>query len=76
MVALPTTKFNIQKFYVLPTECISVLRIVLRKTAVTSLYSNNWLAFIIAKQCVYYTALNTRTFHVNPSKWQCYGWGS
>lgn len=41
MVALRTTKFNIKIFYVLPTECIVVLRIVLRKRAITSLYSIN-----------------------------------
>jgi hypothetical protein len=74
MVALRTTKFHIKIFYVLPTECISVLRIVLRKTAISSLYSINWLAFIIETQYVYYTALNI--VHANPSQWQCYGWGS
>ena len=65
MVALRTTKFNIKKLSVLPTECIFVLRNFPRKTAITSLYSINWLAFIIETQCVYYTALNT--IDVNPS---------
>jgi hypothetical protein len=57
MVALRTTTFNIKRLYVLPTECISVLRIVLRKTVITYLYTNNGMVCIIETQCVYSTDL-------------------
>jgi hypothetical protein len=66
MVALRTGTFNIKKLYVLPMECISVLRIALRKTAITSQYTNNGLACIIETQCVYSAELNT--VHANPSQ--------
>ena len=39
-------QFNIQQFYVLPTLCIYVFCVDLRKTAIISLHSINWLVFI------------------------------
>jgi hypothetical protein len=38
--------FNIHKSYVLPTHCIYVFCVDLRKTAIFSLYNINWLVFI------------------------------
>ena len=39
-------QFNIQQFYVLPTQCIYVFCLDLRKkTAIISLYNINWLVF-------------------------------
>ena len=37
-------QFNIQQFYVLPTQCICVW--ISEQTAVISLYNINWLGFI------------------------------
>ena len=45
--------FNIQQFYVLPTQCIYVFCLDLRKTAIISLYSINWLIFITETKRVY-----------------------
>jgi len=39
-------QFNIQQFYVLPTQCIYVFCVDLRTKAIISLYSINWLVFI------------------------------
>ena len=44
--------FNIHKFYVLLTQ-YTVFRVDLRKTAINSLYSINWLLFITETECVY-----------------------
>jgi len=46
-------QFNTQQLYVLPTQCIYVLCGEL--TAIISLYSINWLIFIIETECVYCT---------------------
>jgi len=46
-------QFNIQQFYVLPTQCIYVFCVDLRKAAIISLYSIKWLVFITEKECVY-----------------------
>jgi len=46
-------QFNIKKFYVLPTQCIYVFCVDLRKTAIISLYNINWLFFITETECVY-----------------------
>jgi hypothetical protein len=45
-------QFNIQQFYVLPTQCIYVFCVELR-TAIISLYSINWLVFITEPEFVY-----------------------
>jgi len=37
-------QFNIQQFYVLPTQCIFFVRIS-EQTAIISLYNINWLVF-------------------------------
>ena len=39
-------QFNIQQFYVLPTQCIYVFCVDWEQTAIISLYSINWLVFI------------------------------
>ena len=39
-------QFNIQQFYVLPTQCIYVFVWIWEQTAIISLYSINWLVFI------------------------------
>ena len=47
-------QFNIQQLYVMPTQCIYVFCVDLRKkTAIISLYSINWLIFIAETECVY-----------------------
>ena len=47
-----TTASNIHKFYVLPTQCIYVFCVDLRKTAIISLYNIKWLVFITEMECV------------------------
>jgi hypothetical protein len=42
MVTVCTTRFNIQQFYVLPTQCVWISE----QTAIISVYSINWLVFI------------------------------
>jgi hypothetical protein len=44
---------NIQQLYVLPTQCIYVFCVDLRKTAIISLYNINWLVCITKTECVY-----------------------
>jgi len=44
MVNILTTRFNVQKFYVLPTQCIYILCTDVR-TAIISLYNINWLVY-------------------------------
>ena len=40
-------QFNIQQFYVLPTQCIVVCFVwISEQTAIISLYSINWLVFV------------------------------
>ena len=40
-------QFNIQQFYVLPTQCIFVFFMwIAEQTAVISLYNINWLFFV------------------------------
>ena len=39
-------QYNIQQFYVLPTQCIYVYVWISEQTAIISLYSTNWLVFI------------------------------
>jgi hypothetical protein len=45
-------RFNIKKFYVLPTHCMCFLWIS-ERTAIISLYSINWLVFITETESVY-----------------------
>jgi hypothetical protein len=48
VVTICTTRFNIHKFYVLPSQSIYVLCVDLReKTAIISLNGINWLVFIV-----------------------------
>jgi len=46
-------QFNIQQFYVLPTQCIYVFVWIWEQTAIISLYSINWLVFVTERKCVY-----------------------
>jgi len=47
-------QFNIQQFYVLPTQpYLRVFLWISEQTAIISLYSINWLVFITKTQCVY-----------------------
>jgi len=47
-------QFNIQQFYVLPTQCIYMCFVwIWEQTAFISLYSINWLVFKAALECVY-----------------------
>ena len=46
-------QFNIQQFYLLPTQCIYVFCVDLRKDSHYFLYNINWLVFITQMQCVY-----------------------
>ena len=39
-------QFNIQQFYVQPTQCIYVFCVDLRTNNIISLYSIDWLVFI------------------------------
>jgi len=39
-------QFNFQQFHVLPTHCIYVFCVDLRKKAIISLYNINWLVFV------------------------------
>jgi hypothetical protein len=47
------TRFNIYKFYVLPTQCIYVFCVDLRTNSDYSLYSINWMVFITEMERVY-----------------------
>ena len=47
LVNICTTMFNIQQFYVLPTQCIYVFYVDLRTNSI------NWLVCITETQCVY-----------------------
>jgi hypothetical protein len=53
VVALCTTKFNIEELYILPTKCILVF--FHGQVAIISSYSSNWLVFITVMGCVYCT---------------------
>ena len=46
-------QFNIQQFYVLPTQCIYVFCVDLRTNTDFSPYNINCLVFITETQCVY-----------------------
>ena len=53
VVALYTTRFNIQQLYVLPTQYICVFVWISEQTALISLYSINWLVCITETECIY-----------------------
>jgi hypothetical protein len=57
-----TTRFNIQKFYILSTDFIYVFCAHLRTNTIISLYSINWLVFIIETEIVY-CVVRTRATH-------------
>jgi hypothetical protein len=63
MVTSCTTKFDIQKFYILPRQCIYVFCMDLRKTPIISLHSINWSVFITEEECVY-CAVRTESLNV------------
>ena len=42
-------QFNIQQFYVLPTQCFVWIW---EQTAIISLYNINWLVFITETECL------------------------
>jgi len=52
VVALPTVRFNIKKFCVLPTKCIDLFFMDVR-TTITSLHSITGLVFITETENVY-----------------------
>jgi hypothetical protein len=56
------SQFNIQQFYVLPTQCIYVFCVDLRTNSDISLYSINWLVCITETESVY-CAVRTRTLN-------------
>jgi len=56
-------QFNIQQFYVLPTQCIYVFFFIWEQTAIISLYSINWLVCITETECFYY-AVRTEYLYV------------
>jgi hypothetical protein len=77
VVTVCTARFNIQQFYVLPTQCICVW--IWEQTAIISLYSINWLVFITETECVYCAVRNGHlTFNNSPfcphSVFMCFVW--
>jgi hypothetical protein len=61
VVTLCTTRLNVQKFYVVPTQCICVFCVDLRTNSDYLLYSINWLVFITETQCVYCAVRSAHT---------------
>jgi hypothetical protein len=59
-VTVCTIRFNIQKFYILLTECIYVLYVA-QKTVTFAIYSINWSVFITEMVSVY---CMMRTWHL------------
>ena len=57
-------KYNMQHFYVLPTQCIYVFCVDLR-TAIISLHRIDWLVFITETECVCCAVRST--FYVLPT---------
>jgi hypothetical protein len=54
LVNIRTNRFNIQQFYVLPTQCICVFCLDLRTNSSYFLYSINWLVLITETESVCY----------------------
>ena len=50
MVTTCTTRFNVQQFYVLPTQCIYVFCVVLRLFSYTAL--TDWFFFVMETCCI------------------------
>jgi len=57
--------FNIQQFYILPTQCIYVFVWIWEQTAIISLYSIDWLVFITETECFYCAVCST--FYILPT---------
>ena len=53
MVTVCTTRFNVNKFHLISTECIYVFLLISEQTAIIALYSLNWLIFITQTAGVY-----------------------
>ena len=66
VVILRTARFNIHKFYVLPTQCIYVFCVDLRTNSDYFPYRINWLVCITETECVY-CAVRTEHLTVNNS---------
>ena len=84
MVTMCTTRFNIQQFNILPTQCIYVFVWVWEQTAIISLYSTNRPVFVTETECIYcavrtgslYTAsltFSNSTFYPH-SVFMCFVW--
>jgi len=56
-------QFNIQQFYVLPTQYIFGFAWISEQTTIISLYNINWLVFVTEKECVY-CAVRTESLNV------------
>ena len=46
-------QFNIQQFYILPTQCFMCFVWISGQTAIISLHSINWLVFVREAECAY-----------------------
>ena len=58
-------QFNIQQFYVLPTQTVSMCFMwISEQTVIISLYNINWLVFITETECVY-CAVRTGCLYIN-----------
>ena len=64
LVTLGISEFNVQNFYVLPTECICVLCMDLRKNSDVTPYIINWLNLISETECVY-CAVRGESLNIN-----------
>jgi hypothetical protein len=60
-------QFNIQQFYVLPTQPYLCFVWIWEQTAIMSLYNTNWLAFITETDCVY-CAVRTESLNLTQFK--------
>jgi hypothetical protein len=58
-------QFNIQQFYVLPTQCIYVFCVYMRTNSDISLYSINWLVFITETVSVYFAVRTESSSHIH-----------
>jgi hypothetical protein len=71
VVTIRTAKFNIQQYYVLPTQYIYMFCVDLRIKAIISLYSINWLVCITETECVYCAV---RTGSLSIIQVMCFVW--
>lgn len=69
VVTSATTRFNAQKFYVMPIWCISTFCMDLRAISHYSIsqYSIDWFVFTVKTECVYcvQTTKSLNIFHSN-----------